>query len=327
MEQESQEPDDRHHYQWVMFYRENVEFYVKALVFYEGLLDKDLSAINEDEHLNILLSDDVRREFKLEKGLRDAQRMREWLQGELNKKKGEFDCDLSLSHGSVRYLKSVGLLYINYLKIRRNKLSKRANISAKTLEAVDTQITRLEEGFTKGVFSKASLIFLLADQVSGDISENPVSDEKDEAIAFAARPKPVLIESIEILDKELKERCLDIFNLFAEAKQPERLDTVVAEATRILENRLRHLTKCTGSETGADLAAKAFGGANPMFQISSIKAEQEAVHLLFRGAFGYIRNRTQHKLLADLPPERVVQIVGFIDCLISLAESGIPAEQ
>lgn len=327
MEQESQEPDDRHHYQWVMFYRETVEFYVKALAFYEGLLDKDLSAINEDEHLNILLSEDVRREFKLEKALRDAQRMREWLQGELDKRKDEFDCDLSLSHGSVRYLKSVGLLYVNYLKIRRNKLSKRANISAKTLEAVDTQITRLEEGFTKGIFSKASLIPLLADQVSGDISDISVGDEKDEAIAFAARPKPVLIESIEILDKELKERCLDIFNLFAEAEQPERLDTVVAEATRILENRLRHLTKCTGSEKGADLAAKAFGGANPMYRISSIKAEQEAVHLLFRGAFGYIRNRTQHKLLADLPPERVVQILGFIDYLISLAESGIPAEQ
>lgn len=326
MEQESREPHDRHHYQWVMFYRENVEFFVKALTFYESLIDQELSDISEDEHLNALLSEDVRREFKLEKGVRDVQRMREWLQGELDKREDRFDCDLSLSHGSVRYLKSVGMLYINYLKILRNKLSSRVNISAKTLEAVDTQITRLEEGFNNGVFANASLIPLLADQISGAETDVAAKDETVEAIAYATRPKPILVESIEILDKELKERCLDIFNLFAETSQPERLDTVVAEATRILENRLRHLTKCKGNETGTDLAAKAFAGASPMYRISDVPAEQEAVHLLFRGAFGYIRNRTQHKLLADLPPERVVQILGFIDYLISLAESGVPTE-
>ena len=62
------------------------------------------------------------------------------------------------------------------------------------------------------------------------------------------------------------------------------------------------------------------------FRISDVDAEQQAAFLLFRGAFGYIRNRAHHKLLSDLPPERVVQIVGFIDYLISLAESAVRRE-
>ena len=319
------EPNDRHIYNWVLLYRESVLFFIKALKFYESIIDKELSDVDEDEHLKELLTDDVKREFRLEKGVNQAQRTREWLEREIAKgEESDFHYDINMSHGSVRYIKSVCTLYIKFLYTRRNLFSERPNVSANTLEAVDTQITRLEEILNSGVFASASPVPLLVDQLDEQNKyEEQEVEVKHEAITFARRPKPVFIESIEILDSELKGRCLDLFNHFEEVSQPERHDTVVTEATRILENRLRILTKTTGGETGAELAAKAFAGKTPMFKISNIQAEQDAAHLLFRGAFGYIRNRAHHKLLADIPPERVLQILGFIDYLISVAESAI----
>lgn len=170
------------------------------------------------------------------------------------------------------------------------------------------------------MFSEATPWPLLVDQLEAP-QESEQEDTANESLSHVKRPKPVFFNSIEILDSELKNRCLDLFNHFEETFQPERHDTVVTEATRILENRLRILTKSSGSETGADLAAKAFAGKEPMFIVSEIQSEQDATHLLFRGAFGYIRNRAHHKLLSDLSAERVLQIVGFIDYLISIAES------
>lgn len=322
------EPDDRHVHQWVMFLKEDVKFFIKAFKFYESLIDDELSAVEEDQHLKELLSDEVKKEFRLESVANQAQRTRKWYESELSKSDDDdFHCDITMSHGSVRYLKSVCMLYVKFLISRRNLLSARPNISAKTLEIVDTQITRLEEIFNTGVFTDASIVPLLVDQLK---EHDSVIEEKEDghqqSIAFVKRPKPVFIKSIEILDTQLKDRCLDLFNQFEEASQPERHDTVVTEATRILEDRLRRLTKTTGGETGTELAKKAFAGKQPMFTISEITAEQEAAHLLFRGAFGFIRNRAHHKLLADLPSERVLQIIGFIDYLISVAESAIPNE-
>lgn len=101
----------------------------------------------------------------------------------------------------------------------------------------------------------------------------------------------------------------------------ERLDTVIAEATRILETRLRTLTGAPQECVGVDLARRAFAGESPLLRVSDVTSEQEAVHLLFRGAFGFIRNPVQHKLLGKLSPDRVLQILGFIDHLLFLAET------
>jgi uncharacterized protein (TIGR02391 family) len=298
-----------------------VFFFVRALKFYESLIHEDLSALESDDDLRELLTEDVKKEFGLEKQKNQTIKTREWLESELEKSgEDSFDCDISMSHGSVRFIRSVCLLYIKHLYVRRNKLSTKPNISTKTLEAVDTQISKLEELLNSGVFSEATPWPLLVDQL--EVQQEPEQEDiTSDYISHAKRPKPVFVNSIEILDSELKKRCLDLFNHFEETSQPERHDTVVTEATRILENRLRLLTKTSGSESGAELAVKAFAGKEPMFIVSDIQSEQDAAHLLFRGAFGYIRNRAHHKLLSDLSAERVLQILGFIDYLISVAES------
>jgi hypothetical protein len=99
------------------------------------------------------------------------------------------------------------------------------------------------------------------------------------------------------------------------------LDTVIREATIILENRIRNLSNAPNSKFGVDLASFAFGGQNPQIRISELTAEQEAAHLLYRGIFGFIRNSSHHNLIINFDSNRVLQIIAFIDYLIYLAEN------
>ena len=111
-------------------------------------------------------------------------------------------------------------------------------------------------------------------------------------MAIADRPR--LIGSIEIIDTELCARCLDLFEQFQQDGQRDRLDTVVTEATRFLENRIRHLAGVPRETVGVELAKAAFLGSTPLLKLSDVSAEQEAAHLLFRGFFGFVRNQIHH---------------------------------
>lgn len=79
-------------------------------------------------------------------------------------------------------------------------------------------------------------------------------------------------------------------------------------------------------EASADLAACAFAGGTPAIRVSDIQGAQDAIHLPYGGVFGFIRNQVHHKLLSDLAPERVVQILALIDYLLYVANTGAPSE-
>jgi hypothetical protein len=69
------------------------------------------------------------------------------------------------------------------------------------------------------------------------------------------------------------------------------------------------------------VAQWALGPPNARLIVSDIRPEQEAAHLLYRGVFGFLRNPAGHRLLGPLQPERVLQVVGMVDYLISIAEA------
>jgi hypothetical protein len=71
---------------------------------------------------------------------------------------------------------------------------------------------------------------------------------------------------------------------------------------------------------GVELAKYAFGGT-PNLIVSDIMGEQDSTHLLNRGIFGFLWNSVHHRLVNNLQPERVLQIVGMADYLISVAEA------
>lgn len=321
---ETVENHDSHVYNWIMFERETVVFILRAIDFYVSLLGDESRELAEDPELASLITDDTRRELGLGRDKDRASSLRQWIQEESEQRGDSYRVDITMSHGTVRFVKAVSLLYLAKLKTKRNALSSRPNVTAATLSAIDREISRKEELFSSaGVFKNATPIPLLAQwgswpdyagQAEGATPTTEVS------LLTASRPRPVLVDSIEILDHELRTRCLDLFNQFQESGQSDRNDTVVAEASRILENRLRATTGCTDGSTGKQLVNLAFNVQKPLLRVSAVPAEQEAAQLLFLGTFGVIRNQVQHKLLGSLPAERVLQVLGWFDYLISVME-------
>jgi hypothetical protein len=249
--------------------------------------------------------------------------VQDWIQGVIAQGGGEeaLDYDVhSVSHELVRFLKTVGTIYLQHIKNKRNALASKPDVSRYMLESVDGQISALEEKVNIGVFAQATPFKTLVDEVLA-VPEAKNEGSIQESIVKARRPRPVIIDTIQILDLELRERCLDLFAAFHEDGKYERLDTVIAEATRILETRLRALAKADQTCVGVDLARAAFAGDPPALKVSDVVAEQEAAHLLYRGVFGFVRNQVQHRLLGKLNPERVLQLLGMIDYLLHVAES------
>ena len=314
---DSIEPHDDHLYNFVMFNRESVEFFVRAFDFYLSILASENAEIAGDPDLEKLVSEDTRRELGLGRDKEQAERIREWISDKLEKDPDRYHVNISLSHWSVKLIKSVSLLYLSHLRNRRNVLASKPNVTANSLTAIDREISAKEEMMrTAGVFKDASVLPLLVEDQ--ELDAGPATPALEQPLSQASRPRPVVISTIEILDRELRDRCLDLFDQFQKSGQSDRNDTVVAEASRILENRLRTILGCDSGMTAKQLVTLAFNPDKPRLVVSAVRQEQDAAHLLFLGAFGFIRNQVQHKLLDNLAPERVTQILGMFDYLISV---------
>ena len=186
---------------------------------------------------------------------------------------------------------------------------------------VDRRITKVEESFTSGVFGNVSAAPLLVEQALIGESQSEQHNAEYETLSTAERPRPQIINTIPILDKDLRERSLYLFEKLKADGKSEQYDTVLMEATKILEEKLRHLTPDSKS-IGLGLCRDVFSGEEPILKIGDDEATREAAHSLFRGVFGFVRNTTHHKFVSDLSSERVIQILGAIDYLISLINSG-----
>jgi hypothetical protein len=295
-----------------------MKFYLEGVKFYEKLLEKDVATLKGDQHFAPIFDDEVLESLTLNRELNRTRRVRKWIEDHIGRAPDGWMHDINVSHETVRFLKSTSLLYLRQLKERRNVMASKANFSRYALEALDTRISELEEKATVGVFREATPIRLLADQAAPPECSSAVDGEP--ALMSVSRPRPVVIDSIELLDPELRGRCLDLFAAFRSDGNTERLDTVLSEASRILENRIRRVAGLPSECIGLDLAARAFAGQTAILRISGIPNEQDAAHLLFRGVFGFIRNHVQHQLVGGLLPERVLQVLGLIDYLLFLVE-------
>ena len=314
------EPSDGH-IQTIELRVDTAKFYLKALSFVEELLKRDIQALDEDPDLRALLDEEQRRSFEIDKVLMRVTRTKEFLEKQLGEQSTqEWEFLIQISHGGIRMIKSSADLFLKHLRIRRDLLAARPNMSRHALRAVDQRLAELEEKLSIGVFGPASRFDLLADQVFKQEPSPGPTPTAEVPIVFRSAPRPVVVDSIEILDAELRARCLDLFSQFQEGGQPERLDTVVTEATRILEHRIRSMCGAPAECVGVELATYAFGGSDPKLKVSEVKAEQEAAHLLARGTFGFIRNPVHHKLVPNLSAERAIQMVAMVDYLIFVAE-------
>jgi hypothetical protein len=321
------EPSDHHIYHSIFIFHDTFDFLYRSLCFYRDLLKRAIDAVNLDADLKALLGTEAQRSSPASKELQKVQNAIAWWD-KLRAQAGEAQVDYnigSFSHEGIRFLKSVGCLYLRHLRSKRDQFSQRPGESKYVLESLDTELARFEEKMrTSGVFGKASTIPLLVEdvieskvsEVGGNLSGHQVPGLPSKQ----AETKPLLLETIQIIDPTLRSRCLDLFNSFEQQSQHERFDTVIVEATRILEDRLRS-SLGESSGTGDELANKAFGSTSPKLRLSAVASEQTAVLLFFKAIFGYLRNPSHHKLLGSLSPERTIQILAIIDYAMHLLES------
>jgi len=321
------EHPDHYMYQTVMFPSAGIEFYLQALEFYRSLLEADMSALQEETDLMAMMDLERRETLEVVQELEKIKRLIDWLSPEGDARKHGFgNCPIQVSHGFLRYFKSTGILYMKKLRNSRERVAGRPNVSKHTVEAVDRRLTKLEENFRAGVFARVTPMPLLMDDFVDELPAPAAHHKPNDGLPDAV-PRPRLIESIEVLDSQLRERCMDLFVQFQEGGQTDRLDTVVSEATRILEDRLRSRSGAPKDKIGVDLATYALSPKAPKLVVSELDAEQEAAHLLCRGVFGFVRNHVHHQLVGDYSPERALQIVGMVDYLLSIVEAAQAGEK
>lgn len=119
-----------------------------------------------------------------------------------------------------------------------------------------------------------------------------------------------------IKDSELRERCGDLLTA------PGHFDRVVAQATQILEQRIRERAGLDRSVYGAAVVNQAI---NPepeksILIVSSIKSEQEGFANICRGLLQFMRNETHHQISSDYSREDAFAICGFIDRVLRTIE-------
>jgi len=314
------EPPDHHSYYGILLYEDSVRFFLESGKYYLSLLQLDLNSISNDKDLTAILSPEKIKQFPFYKEIEKVERFNKMIEMKITEAgPNYYDLEFSLSHGSIRFMKSMALLYLHHLQNRRDELASKPMISKYALSAVDMQLSRFHGLLGGGVFQNATPDKLLRDP--GTSHNQGMAEQIEHPSSISAPKRPVVLDTLEILDPILRKRCLDLFAQFSEDGQHDRLDTIIAEATRILEDRIREVSKAQVGQSGSDLVKYAFAGNTPALIASNIPAEQESVHLLIRGVFGFIRNPSHHALVGVQTPERVLQIVAMIDYLLFVVES------
>ena len=315
------EPQDHYRYNGVLLSPESIKFFIGALKFYAERLKQDVQALRNDADLALFVSPDAVAS-PLQREIERTEHTIAWIDGQWDKNELGFGLMLDISHAGVRFLKSVGASYLNFLRARRDLIAGRIAAEA-VLSEVDRRLAHSSELLNAGVFANASAVPLMVIEAEAQAARgvDVQAEPKAPSAPVAQPPTPILVGKIAILDNALNDRCLDLFDMFEKGSQADRFDTVVMEATRILEDRLRRTANLDSSDDGLRLVSAALGGTSPLVRLSSHAGEQEAAHALFRGVFGFVRNPFHHKLIGSVAPQRIIQLLGTIDYLLFLLDN------
>lgn len=303
---------DNYLYHAVSFRADTLKFYIDAFSHYLALLETDLQSLQDDPFISKLLGEDVIENVPIAREISRIKQYIEFLE-RMIRDAGNRWVEWSLYQSEVRLIKSIVGLYLSELKIRRDTFARSHRVSIAALESIDNRMAKLSENILGGVFEKADPVLLLTNAYEDSISSSTQSKAQRDGT-----PLPTPIYGIELLDVELRERCLDLVGKFA--NDPSRLDTIISEATRLLEHRIRNLSGADSTLSGLELIASAFAGNNPRLQLSDNPAEREAAHLLFRGVFGFIRNPFHHRII-PINKDRAIQLLGLVDYILFLVDS------
>jgi len=317
-------PRDEHVHNVILFHREELDFFMRAMAHYAENLRSDLEALKSDLDLAAFLGPDFAENSRLFAELCKVEQVEAWLKNLRGRMAdGWIVAAPMISHSTVRYIKTVALMYLEHITYKRDRIAASQTASRSMLSEVEAKLRHCKEFLASGAFCSAAPIEMMVSQLPPPIAAAGVTGD---ALGTTAALPHVVRGEVGLLDKELRARCMDLYSLFLESDQQGRLDTVLNEATRVLENRLRSLVTAPDGCDTKELIGLAFHPKKAQLVVSSNEAEQGAVHLLFLGVFGFIRNPVHHRLLGHLAPDRVQQTLGMIDyCLAIIDGASAPS--
>jgi hypothetical protein len=127
-----------------------------------------------------------------------------------------------------------------------------------------------------------------------------------------------------IQDSELSERCLPLL------QQGANGDTVLREATTILENRIKtsvpsealaEILPRSADQSGEKLVNKVFSVGDPVLSVDRDPSKRDAVRKMLIGIFAYPRNEAHHHITDNTSQSWVWSVVGSVDQMLSEIES------
>jgi uncharacterized protein (TIGR02391 family) len=220
----------------------------------------------------------------------------------------------SYMYRDLRWLKAGMLLAVNDLKREREtQFAKYSSLPVAVVEAINFKIAAYENMAESGVFNGMAPIPLVINSTAPIEMRVEIADSSK----LEASKVSWVVMRVELLDTELRRRCGDLYEQFtADLAHQDRFDTVLREASALLEDRIRASAGLPTASVGLDLVSRAFAPDSGELIISADHNEQEAAHLLFRGFFGFVRNSVQHRLVPTYTQERAAQVLGLADYLL-----------
>ncbi|MDR7038152.1 hypothetical protein J2X36_002908 [Methylobacterium sp. BE186] len=126
-----------------------------------------------------------------------------------------------------------------------------------------------------------------------------------------------------IKDDDLKSRCSDLLSA------PGNFDRAINQATQVLEDKLRKISKIDKDLTGPNLVNSVINStpSKGLLRVAENDDEHEGIAHICRGIMLAFRNPTHHSLSDDYTREDALKLCAFIDNLISAIERAEPIQK
>jgi uncharacterized protein (TIGR02391 family) len=98
------------------------------------------------------------------------------------------------------------------------------------------------------------------------------------------------------------------------------LDQAVLTAFRCVEEDLRARAALGPDAFGVDLVSRVLSSKTPKIRLSEVDAEQEAAHVLFRGAIGFFKNPHSHRSVGLKDQRTAIEQIAFASLLLHLLD-------
>lgn len=183
-------------------------------------------------------------------------------------------------------------------QIRATKVQNKTKGTNITSSAEGVIMTQMPHDFTPPIHGYVKNIEICRSGVSFELEEK-------------APPmvSGILRECAKFIDSKLYERCKD-----------KDYHDVLTNAFPILEDRIRAKISVDPSYSGQKLIDHAFNPNTGRLVLGQTQSEREALHLLFKGAIGFLRNPPSHRITEDESNIESFEIIHMIDLLLRIVD-------